>query len=655
MSRRRLRLRLPSIDLLGRFTLLSLVATVLLGVTLAKLLQHQIQSRALADAADEAALVARFGIQPQLSYSDLQQRLTPAAVGELDSMLTNGYQNGDVVSVEVANPHRRIVYASQHDRIGTLHVADHGFEEALSGRTEAEVVGRVDGTNIRQRLIETYTPLRFGPTSGRADGVFEIYRRYRPVGAAIASQTHALYLALAVGLMLFYLALFRIVLGASRRLRRQAEENRRQARHDALTGLPNRSWFYERTRAILRSGRRSGRSAVMIMDLDRFKEVNDTLGHHSGDLLLQAAASRIKHAVRDSDIAARLGGDEFAVLLPGSSRDAARQVALRVREALEERFNVAGATVDIEASIGIALFPEHADEVETLLQRADLAMYEAKARHTGVRFYSPELDNGHPSQLTLLGELRQAIEREELVLHYQPKAALETGEVTQVEALVRWQRPEHGLVPPGEFIPLAERTGLIKQISAYVLDTALRQLRSWLDSGLDLSVAVNLSARNLLEGDLADHIGALLLRRGVPAARLILEITESTIMEDPERALCVLSRLSEMGVRVAIDDFGVGYSSLSYLRRLPVNEIKIDRTFVANMDSEEGDALIVRSTIDLGRNLGMKVVAEGVETEAVWDELGALGCDYAQGWYLGRPMPAAELLGWLAREGVRSD
>jgi len=219
--------------------------------------------------------------------------------------------------------------------------------------------------------------------------------------------------------------------------------------------------------------------------------------------------------------------------------------------------------------------------------------------------------------------------------------------VTQVEALVRWQRPEHGLVPPGDFIPLAESTGLIKQISAYVLDTALRQLRGWLDAGLDLTVAVNLSARNLLEGDLPEHVADLLLRRGVPAERLILEITESTIMEDPQHALAVLTRLSEMGVRLAIDDFGVGYSSLSYLKRLPVNEIKIDRSFVANMDSEEGDAFIVRSTIDLGRNLGMHVVAEGVETETVWDELTALGCDYAQGWYLGKPMPAAELSAWL--------
>jgi diguanylate cyclase (GGDEF)-like protein len=510
------------------------------------------------------------------------------------------------------------------------------------------VVDEMDERPWPEQLIETHAPLRLNAAPGGApDGVFEIYTRYAPVAATIKRDTHRLYLLLGVGLLLLYAAVFRIVAGASRRLRRQADENEHQARHDSLTGLPNRSWFYAQTEALLEGRRAGGSAAVMIMDLDRFKEVNDTLGHHSGDLLLQAAAERIRRAVRDSDVVSRLGGDEFAVVLPGASRQAAAEVADRVRTTLEERFSVNGATVDIDASIGIALFPEHAGDVATLLQRADIAMYKAKETHAGHTFYSEELDHGHPSQLSLLGELRGAIEREELVLHYQPKAALGSGEVTHVEALVRWQRPEHGLVPPNEFIPLAEHTGLIKQLSTYVLDAALRQLRGWLDSGIDLCVAVNLSARNLLEADLPDQIAELLLARRVPAERLILEITESTIMADPARALNVLTRLSEMGIRLSIDDFGVGYSSLSYLKRLPVDEIKIDRSFVAQMDADEDDAFIVRSTIDLGRNLGLNVVAEGVETEAVWDELGELGCDYAQGWFLGRPMPAAELAEWL--------
>jgi diguanylate cyclase (GGDEF)-like protein len=648
MSGKRRRATLPRIGLLGRFSLLSLAATVLLGVVLGQMLDGQIRKRAVDHASESAAIAARFGVLPQISWTDLRDGLGGDQIAALDSLLVEGYQTGSVASVQVWNSKGRLVYATDHKLIGRRDVIDGGFRDALAGRTVTEVVHALNDRPTRETLIETYTPLRFGPTTGRADGVFEIYTPYAPVAADIRHDTRSLYLVLGLGLFIFYAALFPIVLGASRRLRRQSEENRHQARHDSLTGLPNRAWFYEQTDRLIGSPRPPESTAVLVMDLDRFKEVNDTLGHHSGDVLLQTASSRIRHAVRDSDVVARLGGDEFAVLLPGAGRMAAEQIAQRVRHALSQRFNVAGATVDIDASIGIALHPEHAADVEALLQRADLAMYKAKEKRTGVTFYSPEFDQGHPSRLSLLGELRQAIDNEELILHYQPKAALHSGEVTQVEALVRWQRPEHGLVPPGDFIPLAESTGLIKQMSAYVLDTALRQLRGWLDAGLDLTVAVNLSARNLLEGDLPEHVADLLLRRGVPAGRLILEITESTIMEDPQHALAVLTRLSEMGVRLAIDDFGVGYSSLSYLKQLPVDEIKIDRSFVAHMDSEEGDAFIVRSTIDLGRNLGMHVVAEGVETETVWDELTALGCDYAQGWYLGKPMPAAELSAWLS-------
>ena len=647
MFGKRPRLPLPKIGLLGRFSLLSLLVTVALGIALACTLESQIRTRAIQDASSSAQLVARFGIQPQLSPAALRDGLSPEAIAALDDLLRGGYSGGTIVTLEVEDRKGRVVYSNRKSEIGKIH-AHEDFHAALLGRTTAEVVDEMDERPWPEQLIETHAPLRLNAAPGGApDGVFEIYTLYAPVAATIKRDTLRLYVVLGVGLLLLYAAVFRIVAGASRRLRRQADENEHQARHDSLTSLPNRSWFYAQTEALLEGRRAGGSAAVMIMDLDRFKEVNDTLGHHSGDLLLQAAAERIRRAVRDSDVVSRLGGDEFAVVLPGASRQAAAEVADRVRTTLEERFSVNGATVDIDASIGIALFPEHAGDVATLLQRADIAMYKAKETHAGHTFYSEELDHGHPSQLSLLGELRGAIEREELVLHYQPKAALGSGEVTHVEALVRWQRPEHGLVPPNEFIPLAEHTGLIKQLSTYVLDAALRQLRGWLDSGIDLCVAVNLSARNLLEADLPDQIAELLLARRVPAERLILEITESTIMADPARALNVLTRLSEMGIRLSIDDFGVGYSSLSYLKRLPVDEIKIDRSFVAQMDADEDDAFIVRSTIDLGRNLGLNVVAEGVETEAVWDELGELGCDYAQGWFLGRPMPAAELAEWL--------
>jgi diguanylate cyclase (GGDEF)-like protein len=643
----------PRIGLLGRFTVLSLLAMILLGVVLGATLESQIRSRTIDDAASSAELVARFGIQPQLSAASLDQGLSREAITSLDTLLRSGYTGGSIASIEVQNRRGKIIYSNNEGQIGLVRAHD-GFRAAMAGRTTASVVNQMDTRPTREAFIETHAPLRLNGPGTAPDGVFEIYTRYAPVAASIERDTRRLYLVLGLGLLTLYGALFHIVLAASRRLRRQAEENQHQARHDSLTGLPNRAWFYDQTGELLSERRRGESSAVMVMDLDRFKEVNDTLGHHSGDLLLQAAAARVRRAVRASDVVSRLGGDEFAVILPGASRAKAAEVAARVRETLEERFSVSGATVDIEASIGIALYPEHATDVETLLQRADLAMYKAKETHVGHSFYSEELDHGHPSKLSMVGELRRAIEREELVLHYQPKAALDGGSVRHVEALVRWQRPEHGMVPPNEFIPLAEHTGLIKQLSAFVLDAALRQLRAWLDSGLDLVVAVNLSARNLLEADLPDQIAELLLARRVPAERLILEITESTIMADPARALGVLSRLSAMGIRLSIDDFGVGYSSLSYLKRLPVDEIKIDRSFVAQMDSDDDDAFIVRSTIDLGRNLGLSVVAEGVETEAVWNELGDLGCDYAQGWFLGRPMPAADLAGWLRDNAAKA-
>jgi predicted signal transduction protein with EAL and GGDEF domain len=297
---------------------------------------------------------------------------------------------------------------------------------------------------------------------------------------------------------------------------------------------------------------------------------------------------RLQYAVRECDTIARLGGDEFAVLLPEVDEETAVQIAERVRTALHERFELNGLTVDVEASVGIALHPEHAADVDTLMHRADVAMYVAKEAHLGHSVYSADEDQFTPGRLAMVGELRRAIEDGGLVLHYQPKAELGTGEVSHVEALVRWEHPVRGLVPPMDFIPLAEHTGLIKPLSAWVLDEALRQCREWADQGIDLSVAVNVSVRNLLDDDLPRDIAGLLDRHRVPAGRLLVEITESTIMADPARALEVLSRLSDMGVGLAIDDFGTGYSSLTYLKRLPVDELKIDRSFVGNMAADEG-------------------------------------------------------------------
>jgi diguanylate cyclase (GGDEF)-like protein/PAS domain S-box-containing protein len=435
--------------------------------------------------------------------------------------------------------------------------------------------------------------------------------------------------------------------------RRQLERAlTRQAFTDQLTGLPNRALLHDRTQQAIRlAGRQGLTAALLLLDLDRFKEVNDTLGHHHGDLLLQQVAERLQGSLRDSDTAARLGGDEFAVLLPQiTSVQAATAVADKLRAAIEAPFAVDGLTLDIDASIGVAAYPDHATDAIQLLQRADVAMYAAKATHAGYTVYDPTLDQHNPRRLGLLGQLRRALAAGELVVHYQPLADARSARILGVEALVRWQHPEHGLLGPGEFIPLAETTGLIRPLTSYVLQVALRQCRTWLDAGRDLSVAVNLSTRCLLDLTLPDQITQLLENTAVAPERLVLEITESAIMTDPTRALEILNRLHTLGVRLAIDDFGTGYSSMAYLKSLPVDELKVDRSFVKHLRDNQNDAVIVRSTVDLGHNLGLRVVAEGVEDQATWQELATLGCDTVQGYYLAKPMPAAELATWLATQ-----
>jgi diguanylate cyclase (GGDEF)-like protein/PAS domain S-box-containing protein len=438
---------------------------------------------------------------------------------------------------------------------------------------------------------------------------------------------------------------------AEEALLRQSELNEHQAMHDGLTGLPNRTLFRDRIeQAIALTRRDGGQLAVAMIDLDRFKDVNDTLGHHAGDTLLVEVGRRLRDILRSSDTVARLGGDEFGVLIskPHSTSDVAVVIG-KLRAALEQSVMVEGLALPAEGSIGIAMFPAHGRDVDTLLRHADAAMYSAKETKAGYVFYDGSRVEADPARLTLVSELRRAIEQRELVLYYQPKAALENGVVKSVEALLRWNHPERGLVGPDEFIPLAQQTGLIKPLTLYVLDEALSQCRAWQRAGLTLGVAVNLSVRNLLDADFPKQVKRLLAKREVDPGLLQLEITESTMLSDPVRTKRVLDKLAAMGIALSIDDFGTGYSSLSYLSQLPVNEIKIDRSFVMNMAESDNDAVIVRSTIDLGRNLGLQVVAEGVETEQAWDELSELGCTLAQGYYLSRPVPAAELTQWMLR------
>lgn len=436
--------------------------------------------------------------------------------------------------------------------------------------------------------------------------------------------------------------------------RRLLDVERRRALHrslhDALTGLPNRTLLFERFTRALSAAQHTGTTAgLLLIDMDRFKEINDTFGHHYGDELLRQVGARLRSVLTEGDTIARLGGDEFAVLLPDvTDIRAATEVGARLRDALETPFLIDGVALDVEASVGAVLSGEHGTDPTTLLQRADVAMYVAKARNLGVFAYDPDADGHSPAKLALLGDLRRALTSNQLVLDYQPKISLGDGEVIGAEALVRWRHPERGFVFPDGFIPLAEHTGLIGPLTSHVLDSALAQARTWMDHGRPLPVSVNLSARSLLDDRLPQHVADLLARHRVPAEMLELEITESALMAEPARAKRLLQALALMGVRLSIDDFGAGYTSLGQLKDLPVTEIKIDKSFIMNITKQPSDALIARSVIDLGHSLGLTVLAEGVETAETLSHLMTIDCDVAQGYYFCRPVPAAAFDAWRA-------
>ena len=412
-----------------------------------------------------------------------------------------------------------------------------------------------------------------------------------------------------------------------------------QTLHDPLTGLPNRSHLLRLLNDAIAG---HGPFALLVMDLDQFKEVNDTLGHRRGDQILHEAAARLRTALPGGRRLARLGGDEFAAILPGTGLEAARGGAQRLLGTLVEPFRVEGHLFNIGASVGIALFPRHGTDGETLLQRADVAMYTAKRRATAIEAYDPSQDSHSLERLALAAELHAAIDKGGLRLHYQPLVDLKSGAITGVEALLRWPHSARGPRPPDEFVAVAERSGLIRPLTRWVLNAALGQCHAWHQVNLPLGMAVNLSARTLHDENLPGDLDELLHKWQVAPSCLVLEITESTIMADPARAQAVLARLHRMGVRLAIDDFGTGYSSLAYLKTMPVSLLKVDKSFVSDMNSDDNDAVIVRSTIDLAHNLGLKIMAEGVEDRATLDLLAILGCDAAQGIYFAPALPAAE-------------
>jgi diguanylate cyclase len=426
------------------------------------------------------------------------------------------------------------------------------------------------------------------------------------------------------------------------------------ARHDALTGLPNRVLLREEAQRLIM--RLNGDAmALILMDLNEFKEVNDTLGHFAGDQLLRQVGERLARFATESTLVARLGGDEFAILRSQADAVTAEQLAMRVGESLRRPFLVSGMTLEIDASMGIALAPVHASDYDGLLQRADSAMYASKRNHTGIAMHTSEQEADNSQKLALASDLRRAIEGGQLSLYYQPKATLQSGDISGVEALVRWKHPDRGMISPDQFIPLAERSGLINLLSMWVLKTALRQVADWQRMGLVMPVSINLSARDLIDVRLPDEIEAALHEANVASELLEVEITESVLTADPARARAIVTRIGELGPTTPPEKLGASYPSLSSLKNLPVHALKIDRSFVLGMTDNEHDATIVHAVVDLAHNLGLRVVAEGAENMAVWERLRLAGCDEVQGFVLAQPMPSAQATDWLSRRRERSN
>jgi diguanylate cyclase (GGDEF)-like protein len=604
-------------------------------------------SQAEQAAARHASLVAATLLRHEVVPADFAGPVGPARRRELDTLFRTNLVPNDIQDVLLVRNDGLVTYATDHRLIGTQESASLATEAAAGTIVSTTGVGR--GASEGTKVLETYAPV--GDRAGGL-GAASIVQSYEQIERDAHRALIWVGSVLEVLLLVLFAIFVPLLARVTRRIQRQIEQIHSQGFYDQLTGLPNRAHLHERLEAaIARAGTDGRRLGVLLLDVDRFREINDTLGHDAGDDVLREAAKRLGKLVDQASFLARPAGDEFAVVFEYSSESEVDMLAERLRATLERPLDAGDIQVAVEGSVGVALYPRDGGDAETLLRHAEVAMYTAKEWRVGVVSYSPAVDPHDPQQLSLVAELKGAAERGELVPHFQPKMELASGRVAGFEVLTYWQHPTRGLLPPGAFVPVAERTGAIRHLSRAVFSAAVRQRAEWSCYGADLVIAVNLTAVDFIDLDLPDQLGGIVAEHEVDPATICLEITESSIMADPERTHSVLDRLAAVGFWLSVDDFGTGHSSLAYLKNLPVNEVKIDRSFISGMATSPQDRMIVRATIDLAHSLGLSVVAEGVETREVQALLRGFGCDVAQGFLYARPLPAPEVEASLAAWG----
>ena len=631
-----------------RFTLLTGVSLAIASVAIFVMVRGFVTSQARDAVEQNTRFVAQAVLSRELAPGDFERQLTPARRRALKRLFRQQVMIDDVESAALYDTGGSLRFSTTEPAgAGTapLHAAS-AVRATLAGqkiRTAVEQTTARDGSS--RTVLRQLVPIWFGD---RAAGVLVTERDYAPIARSVTATFLPIALVLEGVLLVLFISLFPVLRRATRQIDSHMEEIEHQALHDSLTGLPNRVLFHDRIETALANARRTGgRAAVLLLDLDGFKEINDALGHASGDQLLRELAVRLRGTLRDTDTIARLGGDEFGVVMPAGSADDVLETATRIHVAVDEPFEIGGLSLDVKTSVGGVLYPDDASDADTLVRFADVAMYAAKRNRTRIELYNPAADVSSRESLSLGSELRRALEAGDIVAHYQPKVEVSSGRVVGAEALVRWDHPERGIVLPSQFLPVVQKAGLMGSLTALVLQGAAAEAAAWSRDGLDLGVAVNVDVDALLDPAFPRRVAEVLEETGLAPELLTIELTETSLMADPVRAGYVARELSSVGVRLSIDDFGTGYSSLGYLTALPLAELKIDRSFVGRMTESPMDMVIVRTILDLGSNLDLSVVAEGIESTKAREMLEELGCGLAQGYEFGSPMSAGRLTAFL--------